>query len=171
MPFPCFSLKPAYNSIHGSCSLLLSKQLSHLCLTKSIPNNSVYSVFTGLSISSSRTRSLVNSQNISCFHVNAIFLPLVLFIVLLTTHLLLFNLYISTFQFYMFHTVLPMELKKHLRILSFLICLLQSPFPDHTISSTISWEIFFSKCLGSHFSHFIYSTIFPFIYFPKPLEK
>ena len=48
------------------------------------------------------------------------------------------------------------------------VCLLQCPFSDHTlVSSTTSWEIFFSNRLGSHFSHLIYSTIFPFLYFPQ----
>ena len=77
----------------------------HLPLPKSTPDNSAHPFITGLSISTSWTLSLVNSQNISCSHVNAMFSPLVLFIVLLTTHLLLFNLYISTFQFYTFHIV------------------------------------------------------------------
>lgn len=114
---------------------------------------------------------MVNSQNTSCFHVNAVFSPSVLFMVLLASHLLLFSLYVSTFQFPMFHTALLRELKKPVAILSFLICLRQSPCPDHTLtSSTTSQEICLSNCLRSPFSLLLYSTVLPFIYLPKPLK-
>lgn len=80
------------------------------------PIHASFSVSSGPLISIPWIMSLENSWDVSCFHVDAIFSPWVPFM-FLTAHRLLFSLYISTFQFYMFHVTLPVQLKNGVRIL------------------------------------------------------